>query len=226
MTNPTATILDIRFEDKEYAKELGAKWNPTIKKWTIQNMKAFDFMNKLRELKRNTNEKKRFISIYKHDDEMYKHTKNGMITEYENRILKETGQPYIIQRLDIIYPKDEFLEFSGVYKVVHPLKNLRYYVGTQQQADIILSLVHHDHLHSKKIIYNACLNNNDIIKYYIRNKELHIKEGKDRRYCSDYEWFTDIEMKLHHYKYDVLKRLNKYFINDISNTIMDYLIKI
>lgn len=226
MTNPTKSIVPVIYADREYAKQLGAKWNPNEKIWTVQNMKVFDFMNKLKELKRDTNDKERFISIYKHDDEMYKHTKNGMITEYDNRILKETGQPYIIERLDIIYPKAEFLEFSGVYKVVHSLKNLRYYVGTSHQADIILSLMHHDHLNSKNIIYNACLNNNDIIEYYRRNKELHIKEGKDNRYCIDYQWFIEIERKLNYYQYKGLDKLKKHFIKDVSNIIMDYVIKI
>lgn len=47
------TELFVKFEDKEFAKEAGARWNPTLKKWTIQNMTAEEFFMKMTRIKEN-----------------------------------------------------------------------------------------------------------------------------------------------------------------------------
>lgn len=46
------TTLKINYADKEYAKEAGARWNPTIKKWTTNKTEA-EFYQEMNDIKEN-----------------------------------------------------------------------------------------------------------------------------------------------------------------------------
>ena len=257
MMTTTQTMLNVSFDDKEYAKKAGAKWNPSKKSWYIETKNFIEYTKTFKQLKQDVlieqkkeQEQKKLKDnrIYLDDDDIYMReyaTRNGSgyyisydkLKEIQNNNNgKYNNDNYFISFLCILHNK-KVIELAGIktftYKNVfmkgNPFddryirKGEEYYVANNSSIGLLEIISGGGSgRYNLKLLFNACLNNYDIIKYMTEEKVM-----KPYLWCSKYDSHYQQMQRdyLYQYKDEITKKLKKYFYKDVSNIINDYLIE-
>ena len=154
---------------------------------------------------------------------MSKYAKDRYVPTLVNNINQKNDEYYINNdnRLQCIIPPENLLKIANVF-YYNRGTNRSYYVGTNATFKILRNLIFHE---SKRTIYEACFYNYEIVKFFRKGKDKHLSEVSPL-YCTNYNWFIDIERDLRYYKYKASKELNNFFINDLAKIINGYIIKL